>query len=107
DLQDVLWLLQARLHRITLIPRATLGRRSVLALYDIDFASSNDRDVIHGWLPTPAAAPKGVVQLIHGLGEHSRRYLHLISALLDAGFAVAADDHAGHGRTAMQSGIWA
>ena len=78
-----------------------------MALYEIDFTSSNDRDVIHGWLHTPAAEPKGVVQLIHGLGEHSRRYLHLISALLDAGFAVAADDHAGHGRTAMQSGIWA
>lgn len=43
---------------------------------------------------------------MHGLGEHSRRYLHMISALLDAGFVVAADDHAGHGATAVASGVW-
>ncbi|WP_026927355.1 alpha/beta fold hydrolase [Granulicoccus phenolivorans] len=77
-----------------------------MSLREIEFTSANGRDSIQGWLYTPAAAPKGIVQLIHGLGEHSRRYLHLISALLDAGFAVVADDHAGHGRTAMLSGIW-
>ncbi len=80
-----------------------------MSLREIEFTSANGRDSIQGWLYTPAAAPEGIVQLIHGLGgEHSRRYLHLISALLDAGFAVVADDHAGHGRTAMLSGgIWA
>ncbi|WP_420040744.1 alpha/beta fold hydrolase [Gordonia sp. MP11Mi] len=44
--------------------------------------------------------------MIHGLGEHSRRYLHLITRLLDAGFAVVADDHSGHGKTAVESGFW-
>jgi alpha-beta hydrolase superfamily lysophospholipase len=78
-----------------------------LALYEIDFASSNDRDTIHAWLHTPTVDPRAVVHLIHGLGEHSRRYIHLITTLLDSGFAVVAGDHAGHGRTAMQSGIWA
>ncbi|MDK9344971.1 alpha/beta hydrolase [Propionibacterium freudenreichii] len=38
------------------------------------------------------------MQIVHGLGEHSRRYLHMITALLDAGFVVAADDHAGTAR---------
>ncbi|BDH57122.1 alpha/beta fold hydrolase [Tsukamurella sp. PLM1] len=46
------------------------------------------------------------MQVIHGLGEHSRRYLRLITTLLDAGFVVAAHDHAGHGATAMNSGVW-
>lgn len=78
-----------------------------MALYEIDFTSSNDRDTIHAWLHTPTVDPRAVVHLIHGLGEHSRRYLHLITTLLDSGFAVVAGDHAGHGRTAMQSGIWA
>ncbi|WP_169251978.1 alpha/beta fold hydrolase [Brevibacterium sp. 'Marine'] len=77
-----------------------------MALHEIDFTSSNDRDTIHAWLYTPTAAPSAIVHIIHGLGEHSRRYLHLITTLLDAGFAVVADDHSGHGRTAMQSGIW-
>lgn len=77
-----------------------------MALYEIPFASTNGRDEIQAWLYTPLGRPRGVVQVVHGLGEHSRRYLHLISALLDAGFAVAADDHAGHGRTAMVSGVW-
>lgn len=78
-----------------------------MALHEITYPSSNDRDTINAWLYTPTTAPNAIVQIIHGLGEHSRRYLHLITTLLDAGFAVVADDHAGHGRTAMESGIWA
>ena len=30
----------------------------------------------------------------------------MISAFLDAGYIVSADDHVGHGKTAMVSGIW-
>lgn len=77
-----------------------------MSLREIEFLSANGRDLIQGWVYTPVGEPRAIVQIIHGLGEHSRRYLHLISALLDAGFVVAADDHAGHGRTAMQQGIW-
>ena len=77
-----------------------------MALHEVPFASANGRDEIQAWIHVPAAAPRGAVQIIHGLGEHSRRYIHLITALLDAGFVVAADDHAGHGRTAMRSGVW-
>lgn len=78
-----------------------------MALDEIPFTSRNGRDEIQAWLYTPVASPTAVVQIIHGLGEHSRRYHHMISALLDAGFVVVADDHAGHGRTAMRSGVWA
>lgn len=77
-----------------------------MALHDLTFPSANGRDQIHGWIWSPAAPPRAVVQLVHGLGEHSRRYIHLISALLDAGFVVVADDHAGHGATAAASGVW-
>ena len=41
---------------------------------------------------------------MHGYGEHSRRYLHMINAFLQAGFAVFADDHIGHGKTGADSG---
>jgi alpha-beta hydrolase superfamily lysophospholipase len=41
--------------------------------------------------------PKGVVNLIHGLGEHSGRYHHIGDALNEAGYHLAAIDLRGHG----------
>ena len=75
-------------------------------LHEFSFPSYNQRDQVQAWIYVPAAKPVGIVQLIHGFGEHSRRYLHMISKLLDAGFIVAADDHVGHGRTAALSDTW-
>lgn len=46
--------------------------------------------------------PRGVVQLLHGVGEHAGRYGALIAALTASGFTVYADDHRGHGRTGMK-----
>jgi alpha-beta hydrolase superfamily lysophospholipase len=46
-------------------------------------------------------AARGVVQLLHGVGEHAGRYGSLIDALNTAGFTVYADDHRGHGRTGL------
>jgi alpha-beta hydrolase superfamily lysophospholipase len=42
---------------------------------------------------------RGVVQIAHGLGEHSGRYSDLIAVLQEAGLVVYANDHRGHGRT--------
>ena len=42
---------------------------------------------------------RGIVQIAHGMGEHSGRYLELIGVLTAAGFTVYANDHRGHGRT--------
>lgn len=78
-----------------------------MALQEITFTSANGRDEIQAWVHAPVGTPTAVVQVVHGLGEHARRYLHLTSTLLDAGFVVVAGDHAGHGRTAMGSGVWA
>ena len=78
-----------------------------MALQEITFTSANGRDTVQAWVYEPVGTPTAVVQVLHGLGEHSRRYLHLTSGLVDAGFVVVADDHAGHGRTAMGSGVWA
>jgi len=50
----------------------------------------------------PAGDARGVVQLLHGVGEHAGRYARLIAALTDAGFIVYADDHRGHGRTGIR-----
>ena len=45
---------------------------------------------------------RGVVQLLHGVGEHAGRYGALFAALTEAGFIVYADDHRGHGRTGIR-----
>ncbi|WP_119696491.1 alpha/beta fold hydrolase [Microbacterium halotolerans] len=50
----------------------------------------------------PRAEPRGVVHLLHGVGDHAGRYAHVIDALTAAGFVVYADDHRGHGRTGMK-----
>lgn len=49
------------------------------------------------WLP--ATAPKAVVLLAHGYAEHAGRYGHVAKRLTDAGYAVYAIDHWGHGRS--------
>lgn len=46
-------------------------------------------------------APRAVVQLLHGVGEHAGRYARVIEALTANGYVVYADDHRGHGRTGM------
>ena len=43
---------------------------------------------------------KGVVQLVHGMAEHAKRYDYFARKLVEAGFIVYAHDHRGHGNTA-------
>ena len=75
-------------------------------LHEVSFLSYNERDNVQGWIYVPAAKVKGIVQLVHGFGEHSRRYLHMICKMMDAGYIVAADDHVGHGKTAIVNDTW-
>lgn len=77
-----------------------------MALKEISFASYNDRDMVKGWIYTPIRKPRAIVQVVHGFGEHSRRYLHMIGKMQDAGFIVCADDHVAHGKTAADSDTW-
>ena len=48
---------------------------------------------------TPEDGPRGVIVLVHGAGEHSGRYGHVVARLVDEGYAVHALDHRGHGRS--------
>ncbi|MBN8754366.1 MULTISPECIES: alpha/beta fold hydrolase [Variovorax] len=61
--------------------------------------TSNDGVPIeaHRWQgPTQRA----VIQLAHGMGEHSLRYRHLAKALVEAGYVVYGNEHRGHGKGA-------
>ncbi|TFD62220.1 alpha/beta fold hydrolase [Cryobacterium suzukii] len=46
-------------------------------------------------------APRAVIQLAHGVGEHAQRYAALAADLNRAGYTVYADDHLGHGQTGL------
>lgn len=41
--------------------------------------------------------PKGVVMVVHGMGEHMGRYIHFAEYLNSRGYIVFGDDHRGHG----------
>jgi alpha-beta hydrolase superfamily lysophospholipase len=50
----------------------------------------------HSW-GEQLTAPRGVVQVAHGIAEHGQRYDRFARALVDAGYRVHAVDHRGHG----------
>lgn len=66
-----------------------------------EFTDSYGVDIVYDVHPAEGT-PRGVVQLLHGVGEHAGRYGALIGALTAAGFHVYADDHRGHGRTGIR-----
>lgn len=51
------------------------------------------------WPELCPATVKGVVCLVHGLGEHIGRYQHVARHLNQCGWAVVGYDHRGHGRS--------
>ena len=57
---------------------------------------------VNRWLPDGPA--KAVVQVAHGMAEHSERYARFAERLTAAGYAVYAGDHRGHGGTARAVG---
>ncbi|PIE80562.1 MAG: lysophospholipase [Chloroflexi bacterium] len=52
----------------------------------------------------PDTAPKAVLIIIHGLGEHSGRYLNFVKPLVAQGYAIYACDNRGHGRSPGRRG---
>ena len=55
------------------------------------------------WLPD--GRPKAIVQIAHGLAEHSARYARLAGALNAAGYGAYANDHRGHGPSASPADL--
>jgi alpha-beta hydrolase superfamily lysophospholipase len=53
---------------------------------------------IRGWEPNNKR-PKAVLALIHGLGEHTGRYLHVGKTMTEAGYALVGFDLRGHGKS--------
>ncbi|MBW1648578.1 MAG: lysophospholipase [Deltaproteobacteria bacterium] len=65
------------------------------------FRTDDGSDIFtYRWLPDPDTSIKAVVQIAHGMAEHAGRYGRFAEVLNAAGYAVYANDHRGHGRTA-------
>jgi len=51
----------------------------------------------------PEQPPRAIVQLAHGMAEHSARYARFGAALSEHGYGLYANDHRGHGYTVTSS----
>ncbi|WP_280828590.1 alpha/beta fold hydrolase [Mycobacterium sp. OTB74] len=49
------------------------------------------------WAPSDGQEVSALAVLVHGMGEHMRRYDHVADALTSEGFVVYGHDHRGHG----------
>ncbi|MCL2672624.1 MAG: lysophospholipase [Clostridiales bacterium] len=58
---------------------------------------ARDGAQIHTLLAFPDDAPRGIVIVNHGFGEHSGSYAELLEQLTAAGYLAAIFDHRGHG----------
>lgn len=47
----------------------------------------------------PKAQLRGIVQIVHGIGDHISRYAEFAEYLSEQGFLVLGEDHMGHGKT--------
>lgn len=65
---------------------------------EYDWLSQEKKQVYaQSWLPDDQL--KGIICLIHGLGEHSGRYARWAELFAQAGYGMLAPDLPGHGRT--------
>lgn len=53
----------------------------------------------------PIGAPRGILQICHGLAEHAGRYSRFADFMAEHGLAVYAHDHRGHGHTSAPDAV--
>jgi alpha-beta hydrolase superfamily lysophospholipase len=59
---------------------------------------------VYDWPAQGQAPQRGVVLIVHGLGEHALRYQHVAQQLTGWGFDVRSYDHHGHGNSKGERG---
>lgn len=69
-------------------------------LSEITFPSSDGKNTVYAEIYTPTAkAPRGIVQLAHGMIDYVGRYKNLIDAVTAEGYIFAGHHHLGHGKS--------
>lgn len=70
-----------------------------MSLTNFYFSDSSGKNIyVNKWVDE-SIVPKAVVQISHGMAEHSLRYDDFAKFLNKHGFIVYANDHRGHGKT--------
>ena len=62
------------------------------------FKGARDTQIyFQNWLPE--GEPKALLLIVHGLAEHSGRYINVVNHFVPLGYAVHGFDHPGHGKS--------
>ena len=64
----------------------------------------HSEDVLYGREWQPESKIRGVICLVHGLGEHSGRYVNMAENLTQAGYVLLTFDQRGHGKSLGRRG---
>lgn len=76
-------------------------RRALMESSSYYFSAKDGQQLyIRKWLPPKGTQITNVIQIVHGMAEHSGRYERFAKVLTKSGFAVFAHDQRGHGKTA-------
>jgi alpha-beta hydrolase superfamily lysophospholipase len=68
----------------------------------LSYRSADGRQLAgYRWAARDGQKGAGLVVLVHGMGEHLRRYDHVANALSSQGFVVYGHDHRGHGASVV------
>ncbi len=63
------------------------------------FSSTNGKNDVHYYVIEPAGEPKAIVQFLHGMAEHSERYVDFGNYLAENGVVFCISDQLGHGKS--------
>lgn len=69
-----------------------------------DSCLNGERIFVRIFEPADRGNVKGVLQIAHGMAEHSLLYVDFMKHIASQGFAVAANDHLGHGKSVSSGG---
>jgi alpha-beta hydrolase superfamily lysophospholipase len=83
--------------------RASYNREDIVVHVEGTFEGYDGRSLYYQrWQPD--GAPKAVLMVLHGFGEHSGRYGNVVDWFVPRGYAVHAFDQRGHGRSSGKRG---
>ena len=73
---------------------------------EFTFNSCTAKNKIFTRLYEPDTPPAAVLQISHGMAEHSALYRPFCEYMAQRGFAVAVNDHLGHGRSVASGALY-
>ena len=73
---------------------------------EFTFNSCTAHNKIFTRLYEPDTAPVAVLQIAHGMAEHSALYKPFCEYMVQRGFVVAINDHLGHGRSVTSGALY-